>query len=244
MTEGGQEYLPWSQALVAVADERFAFVFAVSQKSSNEARLSKLESGVAGLQCSNSWRLSGRAQRPDQALGCPAATRSGSQFRSIRPGYERHVAEMARMVGGRKSSLKDAPKKEVSMVSQQADILGESLEPELLPDSLPEAPAGHPMAAALVKLTSIVDHLSARRTKKNSLENRREPSYDGRGQFQQYLVSTQCLSDQSVEEGLDRLAGGALRLHAPRHGRRFCVALPTSPLRSVFLGESAAPWTA
>ena len=74
-----QIHLPWSQALVAVADERFAFA-AVLQESSNEARLTKLEAGIEGLQASMQALLSAnRAPAPALALqaAAPKAVQKG-----------------------------------------------------------------------------------------------------------------------------------------------------------------------
>ncbi|OLQ11504.1 hypothetical protein AK812_SmicGene4650 [Symbiodinium microadriaticum] len=178
-------YLPAAAALIAVADEKFAFASAVSQESQNEARLNKLEAGLLGLQTTlQDFIVAQQASRPKPAKSSEGAQRLTHSQAARQDAYggldptvvqsartagipEAHLAEMARLTQTRSVTLGDLPRR-----GRQLDPLGEDLseeEGEPKPHGSQRSEPTDTVAEALVKLTSIVDQLSGKK-KRNSLE--------------------------------------------------------------------------
>ncbi|CAE7214728.1 BSPAL1 [Symbiodinium sp. CCMP2592] len=182
---GGEACLPFADALVVVADEKFSFCSAVSQESASEERLRKLEDGMALIQAS----LKQLVAKPTPAA-VPSATLpkepsipkeaapSGLDLRGLDPGVvqsarlagipETHLSQMATLVRKKSPALGDHPRK-----SPLEDVLGEELELEDAEDQDEPGSAKEPggsMEKALIKLTDIVGLLSKSKTKKATLE--------------------------------------------------------------------------
>ena len=183
--DGSTAYLPAAAALIAVADEKFAFASAVSQESQNEARLNKLEAGLLGLQTTlQDFIVAQQASRPKPAKSSEGAQRLTQSQAARQDAYggldptvvqsartagipEAHLAEMARLTQTRSVTLGDLPRR-----GRQLDPLGEDLseeEGEPKPQGSQRSEPTDTVAEALVKLTSIVDQLSGKK-KRNSLE--------------------------------------------------------------------------
>lgn len=84
------------------------------------------------------------------------------------------LAELSRMIGSKKSGLKDSPSSKTQGPRVTFDILGEPVEPDAtglgLAEPVSEPESKDPVSAALVKLTSIVDSLASRK-KSGSLQD-------------------------------------------------------------------------
>ena len=195
LTENGENgYLPWAEALVAVADERFAFASALSQESATEAGFSKLEAGLGDIRKILD-RLSGSAgaiqEDRHKATKAPSAkpkTKTTAAASKRWPGSgtgggldpevaaaargagvpESHLKEMEKLIGLQRAGLEEPRGGGLDLVArppEAEDELGEPLDEPAAQDL-----SSDPMTAALTKLTTIVDQLAARKIKKNSLE--------------------------------------------------------------------------
>ena len=193
--DGDSEYLPLAQALVTLADDRFAFASAASQESSQEARLIKLEGGIASLQESIrelvAVQSQGRREQPipptrTQPKASPTVS-AGLGSRKALPGLdsavvaaarqagvpESHLAEMSRLAAQRKGPLQDAPGRQ-GRAPEKVDVLGEPVAEEFYDEAAvaePQPNSTDAISNALIKLTTIVDHLATKKTKKSTLED-------------------------------------------------------------------------
>lgn len=193
-TEDGDEVQPWAEALVEVADQKFAFVSAASQPvteaekevAAGEKRLRDLENSIAGLQASLQVVLDGmplsepavaassRLKSTPKAVSRPNI--KTDQFAGLDPSVVQSAlaagvpAERLKTMSAlakpmQKTRLGDLPVKPRSLI---ANALGET------EDELPTAVAGaassstpDPVQAVLVKLTNIVETLSDRKKSKS-----------------------------------------------------------------------------
>ena len=191
LTDGGEAgYLPWVEALVAVADEKFSFASAVSQESATEARLKKLESGMNGIQKAleklaetqsgkdtpsraNPRRAATPKAAPGGGLGSAgdlAGLDQGVVRAALAAGIpQRHLEEMAKLTSKiGKGHLPDLPSKGHSAATVLGEEQGDDLDDPL--GEVGEETKDGGLTEVLHKLTSIVDHLAHRRPKKNTLE--------------------------------------------------------------------------
>ena len=209
--EDGQILLPFAQALVEVADEKFCFATATSaaepaaplQKDASKgtaARLGHLEKAVEGIQTGLSNLLTqmqnmqassapsavGQAPVPPATLAATPKARASGDVGSL-PGLDPgvvqsalragvhpdHLKEFSRLIARKSGKISNLPKQ---TDKKKVDVLGES-EDELLADgggaASPTALAepGDPFAAALVKLTTIVESLSDNRRRTKDLDD-------------------------------------------------------------------------
>ncbi|CAE7225299.1 unnamed protein product [Symbiodinium necroappetens] len=181
---GGEACLPFAEALVVVADEKFSFCSAVSQESASEERLRKLEDGMALIQASlqqlakNGPAATSGDSRPKAAAAPKPETRTVQSLRGLDPGVvqsarsagipEAHLFQMASLVRKKNPGLGDHPKQ-----TAREDALGEPIEEEEGEEQDEPGFAGGPggsMEKALIKLTDIVSLLAKQKNKKASLE--------------------------------------------------------------------------
>lgn len=201
--DGTLHVVPYAQALVEVAEDKFCFVSATSavegfsRPVTTANRLGSLETAVAGIQeglvsLQSLLRESQKAKAvplpPKVAAPKVSAARSSSSTQdaqipgldpsvvqaALKAGVQKsHLEEMSRLVQGKSGRLGDLPRR---TPAKKVTPLGDSEEEEELVEDnagLEEAAGpsdADPVASALVKLTSIVESLSASR-KKNSLED-------------------------------------------------------------------------
>ena len=209
--EDGQILLPFAQALVEVADEKFSFATATSgaaepglppqrtQSQGTAARLGHLEKAVEGIQTGLTTLLTqmqniqaSSSSSPTGQVPPPAPLAAAAKARASRdvgplPGLEPSVVQSALRAGVHPDHPKEFSKLiarksgKISSLPKQTDkkpvdVLGES-EDELLADvgEAAVSPAlvepSDPFAAALVKLTTIVESLSDNRRRVKDLDD-------------------------------------------------------------------------
>ena len=186
--DGSQEVLPFAEALVSIADDKFAFLSAVSgdQELAND-RLNQLEKSVADIKEGLAALLSQRAPTTTADQNPPPltartkvkasppvrkdlASASGSVKEldqsvvqaALAAGVEQsHIEEMARLLKKKTGRITDLPK--------AVNILGDSEEEHQAPEVVhqqEETLPSDPVQAALVKLTAIVEHIGPKRRNK------------------------------------------------------------------------------
>eukprot|EP00438_Fugacium_kawagutii_P029178 Skav210074 [mRNA] locus=scaffold7699:11741:13919:+ [translate_table: standard] len=185
--DGTTQVLPFAEGLVSVADDKFSFLTAESAEAGGVPdagqRLAALEESMAGIQSSLQVLLDGHplSSKPAAKSNArpPAVASAGP---SAFPGLDAAVVQsalasgvsaealetMSRMVLKSSGKLTDFPKKNLSA---QLDVLGETDAEAVVPlaaeeASVPALPAD-PVAAALVRLTSIVETLSGKKRPKS-----------------------------------------------------------------------------
>ena len=260
--DGSQEVLPFAEALVSIADDKFAFLSAVSgDQELADDRLSQLEKSVAdikeGLAALLAHNPSAQAPRPKPAPAAPRAKSQGAPSVLPKPapvsglakeldqsvvqaalaaGVEQsHIEEMSRLLKKKTGKVTDLPNRKPKKV----DVLGDSEDDELIPDSgqkAEETLPSDPVQAALVKLTAIVDHLQPKR-KSKTLEEVLEDqgglesgssSMSGFGTHRRQAAVLKALKQSLVEEP-GELYGAIERLMLADFGSR--EAMPGEPQR-------------
>ena len=199
--DGSQEVLPFAEALVSIADDKFAFLSAVSgdQELAND-RLNQLEKSVADIKEGLAALLSQRAPTTTADQNPPPltartkvkasppvrkdlASASGSVREldqsvvqaALAAGVEQsHIEEMARLLKKKTGRITDLPNRKTKAVNILGDSEDEDQAPVVVHQQEETLPSD-PVQAALVKLTAIVEHIGPKRRNKTLL--RGPPSY-------------------------------------------------------------------
>ena len=184
LTEGGEDgSLPWAEALVAVAEEKFAFTTAASQESSTERRFASLEQTMAAIQASlaqlqpaaSASQPKAAAQKPSPPVARPAAAAVGRGtplgldpvvVASARQAGipEDHLVQLGSLLSSGRPKLADVPVQKAKL-----DVLGEEVDQaeQLFEEGAEGDGSADPLSAAVVKLTSIVELLTKRKAPQN-----------------------------------------------------------------------------
>lgn len=233
LTDGGKEgFVPFSDGLVAAADEKYCFLSAESQvpepEESTQSRLAKLEEHIVNIKSALDSLARDRkepAPASTMKVGPTAKTKAqappaGGGFPGLDPTVVKsalaagidgdHLNEFSKLIQSQKPKLADAPADRKKPITK-LNILGESeeeVENEAVPAEVADG-SSDPVTRAIVQLTSIVGTLAAKRKT---------------GSYSELLDDT-AVSQDSFSSGS---VGGGHRRHAMLY-RNLKRALKESP---------------
>ena len=194
------EHVPLAEALQTVADEKFSFLSAESGgpdlgKSSQEKRIARVEEALVEMKAllHQFAQTKARPQSPAPAAKARVTFKPPTQIPPENPiaGLDPHVVqsalragvsqvqleELGRMLTGKKPDLADVARPSALRKPARLDVLGESDEE----GEAPTEPGGelkpsaeeleNPMQSSLLKLTSILEHLTSPTEKRRSLQD-------------------------------------------------------------------------
>ena len=191
LTDGGSDaYVPFSEGLVAAADEKFCFLSAEShaaeEPETTQQRLAKLEEHIVSIKSALD-SLTRDPKEPARASTARVATGAKAKVKAspadggypgldpavvksaLAAGIEgEHLTEFSRLIQSQKPKLPDVPA-DRKKPPPKLDILGES-EEEVENEAdvgAAEVEASNPMEKAVLQLASIVGSLASRKKGRN-----------------------------------------------------------------------------
>ena len=194
LDSGEAGYVPYGDALIAVSDDRFAFMSAESggpevEAASTSQRLATLEESMVAIKTSLQQLLNNKSEKTPPATPRKSALKATSKAAARAPdesGLEGldpqvvqsalsagisqdHLVEFGRMVRKNKPKLPDNPR-DRGTPRVRLDILGESEDEEAAATAeipLDTTELKDPVATAVVKLTQIMSTMASSRKVKN-----------------------------------------------------------------------------
>lgn len=196
--DGSEGFVPFSEGLVALADDKFTFLSAESGMPAAEAvdptakRLSAVEEAIVSMKTSlqqlvQKEALKGAAPKAPEVSKAAPRSKAGDRVVSgldeldpqvvqsaLAAGVEvAHLQQFQKLMNSQKPRLPDVPGP-AKVPKKKLDVLGESEEegePELIAAMDPVSDPKDPVASALVKLTQIVSVLHSNKKKSRPLED-------------------------------------------------------------------------